>query len=274
MNSRSPLAEEGGVTGIAGSLGTVDRLYVLDGGIATAPDRSMYSPGHRRGEPVTLSCHAYLLRRAGAWVLWDTGIDDDVAGEPGGRVIAHTIRGMVVTPVRQQLAEIGITPAEVGTVILSHGHFDHVGNASLFRHATWRIQRREHAAMVGPDPARHGYLPALYANLGRVEPMDGDLDLFGDGSVRVVSTPGHTPGHCSLLVRLANTGPVLLSADVAHDRFNMEHRCVPTMNDDAEASRHSMERIAALVHAEAAHLWLNHDTAQSATIPHAPAYFD
>jgi hypothetical protein len=76
----------------------------------------------------------------------------------------------------------------------------------------------------------------------KVELMDGDLDVFGDGSVQIVSTPGHTPGHCPLLLRLAKTGPILLSGDVAHYRFNMEHHCVPTMNSDPEESRRSMKR--------------------------------
>ncbi|MGJ4945798.1 N-acyl homoserine lactonase family protein [Bradyrhizobium sp. HKCCYLS1011] len=255
---------------------TVERLYVLNAGIAVAPDRAVYTPGKWQGEQVTLTCNAYLIRRAGQWTLWDTGIDDAIGRESGGRVIAHNIRGIVVRTIACQLADIGITPADVSRVILSHAHFDHVGNARLFTHATWHMQRREHEAMFGPDYAQHGYTPPLYADLARaqVELMDGDHDIFGDGSVQVISTPGHTLGHCSLLVRLPKSGPVLLSGDVAHDSYNMVHRCVPTMNADAEASRQSMARIAAIVHAEQAQLWLNHDTVQSATIPHAPAHFD
>jgi glyoxylase-like metal-dependent hydrolase (beta-lactamase superfamily II) len=254
----------------------IERLYALNAGIAVAPDRSVYTPGKWHGEQVTLTCNAYLMRRAGEWTLWDTGIDDAIASASGGRVIAHGIRGIVVRTIARQLADIGITPADVSRVVLSHAHFDHVGNASLFKHATWHIQRREHEAMFGADWQRHGYAPALYADLAqaRIELMDGDHDIFGDGSVQVISTPGHTPGHCSLLVRLTKTGPVLLSADVAHDSYNMEHRCVPTMNADAEASLQSMHRIAMMVREERAQLWLNHDTVQAATIPHAPAYFD
>ncbi len=260
----------------AGSGGTVDRLYALNAGIAVVPDRSIYSPGHDEGRPVTLSCNAYLMQRAGEWMLWDSGICDDVAAEPGGRVIAHGIRGIVVRTIRDQLADIGLTPADVGRVFLSHAHFDHVGNAALFRHATWYIQRREHAAMFGPDYAQHGFVPALYDSLkeAEVEQMKGDLDVFGDGALQVISTPGHTPGHCSLLVRLANTGPVLLSGDVAHYRYTLQHRCVPAMNADPEQSRRSMERVEALVEAEGAQLWLNHDIVQSATLPHLPAFFD
>lgn len=256
--------------------GAIDRLYALNGGFAVAPDRSAYSPGKWKGEQVTLSCNAYLLRRAGEWILWDTGIEDSIAKEPGGKIIAHDIRGIVVRTIAAQLADIGLTPADVGKVILSHAHFDHVGNAALFPHATWYIQRREHQAMFGPDFDKYGYAPPLYEALeqAKVELMDGDLDVFGDGSAKVISTPGHTPGHCSLLVRLAKAGPIVLAADVAHDRFNLEHRCVPAMNSNPEESRTSMERIEAIVRAEKAQLWLNHDIVQTATLPHAPSSFD
>lgn len=264
------------MTSSFGKPATVERLYAINGGLAVAPDRSVYTPGETGGRPVTLPCNAYLVRHRGEWVMWDTGIEDAVAAESGGRIIAHDLRGIVVRPVRDQLADVGLTPADVTRVVLSHGHFDHVGNAGLFAHATWHIQRREHEAMVGPGYQRHGYMPALYEALGsaRVELMDGDTDLFGDGALRVLSTPGHTPGHCSMLVLLAGAGPVLLAADVAHYRYNLDHRCVPSMNSDPEQSRASMDRIERVVRDEGAQLWLNHDIVQTATLPHAPAFFE
>ena len=260
----------------ATNLGTIDRLYVLNGGFAVAPDRSVYSPGKWKGEQITLSCNAYLIHRCGAWILWDTGIEDAVAKEAGGGIIAHNIRGIVVRTIECQLADIGVTPADVGTVILSHAHFDHVGNAGLFQHSTWYIQRPEHQAMFGANYELYGYSPPLYQGLRntKVELVDGDLDVFGDGSMKIISTPGHTPGHCSLLVRLPKTGSILLSGDVAHYPFNLEHRCVPTMNSDIEQSLSSMERTDRLVRNERVHLWLNHDIVQTATLPHAPSYFD
>lgn len=256
--------------------GTIDRLYILNGGLAVTPDRAMYTPGRWQGERVELSCHAYLIQRRGQWILWDTGIDDRVAADLGGRIIAHDIRGIVIRSLARQLGDIGLTPADVSTVILSHGHFDHVGNARLFGHATWYMHRDEHAAMFGRDPARHGYSPELYDVLkaADVRLADGDLELFGDDSIRLLATPGHTPGHCSLLVRLARTGTVVLSADIAHDRYNLAHRCVPPMNSDAEATIASMARVEALVADENARLWINHDIVESAAMPHAPAWFD
>lgn len=257
-------------------LGMIDRLYPINGGLAVAPDRSVYTPGKWIGERAPLPCNAYLIRRGGEWILWDTGISDGVAKASGGEIIAHDIRGIVARTVECQLEDIGVAPADIGTVILSHAHFDHAGNAALFPGATWYVQRREHEAMFGNDPDRYGYVPTLYDVLrrARVELMDGDFDVFGDGSLRVLFTPGHTPGHCSLLVRLAHTGPILLTADVAHDRYNLDHRCVPTINSDAQATRDSMERIVAVAREEGAALWINHDIVQTATIPHAPAYVD
>ena len=153
------------MSAMTGRLGTIDRLYVLDAGTAIAPDRSVYTPGKWQGEPVTLSCHAYLLQRRGEWILWDTGIDERLGDEPEGRIIAHNIRGLVARPLTAQFAEIGLAPADIGTVLLSHAHFDHIGNARLCRHARWYIQRREHEAMFGEDYRAFGYAPSLYACL-------------------------------------------------------------------------------------------------------------
>jgi N-acyl homoserine lactone hydrolase len=104
--------------------------------------------------------------------------------------------------------------------------------------------------------------------------LDGDADVFGDGSVKILSTPGHTPGHQSLLVHLPKTGAVVLSGDVAHFQENFVNRRVPGFNFNIEQSRQSMDKIDAIVKAEHAQLWINHDFAQSATIAHAPQFFE
>ncbi len=127
-------------------------------------------------------------------------------------------------------------------------------------------------AMFGPDHTRYGFIPSLYASMpdNPIEIVDGDHDLFGDRSVQIISTPGHTPGHQSLLVRLRETAPVVLSGDVAHFRENFRYRRVPSFNADHAQTLRSMDRIDALLQAEGAVLWINHDAGQSATIPHAP----
>ena len=256
--------------------GTAEKLYILNGGYAVAPDRSVYSPGKaKKGEQVILSCYAYLIRHKNEWILWDTGIEDSIINEPGGKIIAHDIRGIVVRSIASQLSDLGLSHSDIAKVILSHAHFDHVGNAALFPEATWYIQRKEYDAMFSKNYKDYGYAPELYKNLKNVKKvlMDGDTDLYGDNAVKVISTPGHTPGHCSLLVRLAATGPVLLSADVAHFESNMEHRCVPTMNSDSSESKRSMEKVDGIIKAEKAEFWINHDLTAMAARPQLPAFF-
>jgi glyoxylase-like metal-dependent hydrolase (beta-lactamase superfamily II) len=259
-----------------GTSGTVDRLYPLDGGLAMAPDRSEYSPGIDKGMPVALSCNAYLIQRAGQWILWDTGIQDELYFELGGKVVAHNIRGIVSRPIATQLHELGLQPKDIGTVILSHGHFDHAGNCNMFPDAIFYVQEMEHQAMFGPDYKKYGYVPKLYDAVkeGKVELLSGDTDLFADGSMRIFSTPGHTPGHSSLLVNLPRSGSIMLAADVAHYRLNLDQRLVPKINSDVDQSVKSMDKLDRISKYHNAQIWLNHDIRQQATIQHAPTWFD
>ena len=159
---------------------------------------------------------------------------------------------------------------------IAHFHGDHVGNANLFTGATLYIQQAEYDAAFGSEPAKFNFNPALYEKL-RATPivrLQGDHDVFGDGSVVIYSTPGHTPGHQSLLVRMPKTGPVLLSGDAVHFRENWENRRVPARNFSKEQSLASMEKLAAILDREHATLWINHDKPQTDTLPHAPDFVE
>src|SRR5512134_3886079 len=138
------------------------------------------------------------------------------------------------------------------------------------------LQETEYDAIFGPTPQKFGFIPAGYEKL-RTNPvvkLKGDHDVFGDGSVIIVSTPGHTPGHQSLLVRLQRTGVVILSGDLTHFQANWDARRVPGMNFNRDQTMASMEKVAALVVTEKAQFWINHDQAQSAKMPRPPAYLD
>jgi N-acyl homoserine lactone hydrolase len=252
----------------------VEKIYILDGGLARIEDGSVYSPGINVAVPMTLSCNAYLIRHRDEWLMWDTGTPDELIAEPGGKIIAHGIRGIVSRTLASQLEEIEVRPDEIGTLVLSHAHYDHVGNTRLFRMARWIAQKAEYEAMFGPDPEQYGYIQELYGTLREreVHIVEGDCDIFGDGAVRMIFTPGHTLGHCSLLVRLPESGPVLLSGDVAHNFGNLRHRRVPSFNADPIATVTSMNKIDMLLRLEGAKIWINHDTAQSVTLPHGPAW--
>ena len=257
--------------------GGVQRLYVLNCGDSETNDLSVWSPGFNIGKHWEFSDSCYLIRHAKGLLLWESGISDTVAGMPEGLVVGKGMLTLHVrNPLRSQLQALGISPADVTHLGFSHFHGDHVGNANLFTAATLYVQQGEYDAAFGPDASQFGFNPAFYNRLrdSKIVKLDGDHDIFGDGSVVIYSTPGHTPGHQSLLVRLRQTGPVLLSGDAVHFRENWENRRVPARNFNKEQSLASMEKLAAIVAKEHATLWINHDKEQTDTLAHAPEYFE
>jgi glyoxylase-like metal-dependent hydrolase (beta-lactamase superfamily II) len=107
-----------------------------------------------------------------------------------------------------------------------------------------------------------------------VTKLQGDHDIFGDGSATIISTPGHTPGHQSLLVKLPRTGAIVLSGDAVHFRSNWENRGVPANNTDKERTLASMQCIADVMAKENAQLWINHDKAQRDSLKMSPGFYD
>jgi N-acyl homoserine lactone hydrolase len=241
---------------------TVDCLTVLDGGEAHVTDISQWSPGVDEGKPAVLSNHAYLIKHGDDWMLWDT--------------VVHNVRGIVTRTLASQLEELGVKPKEVTHIAFSHAHFDHVGNSRYFSKARWYIQEAEYNAMFGPDYEKYGFIPDLYETMKDHQLVftGEEYDVFGDGSVIIYSTPGHTPGHQSMLVRLPKYGSVLLGGDVAHFWSNFSYRRIPSMNTNKEQTKQSMDKVDAITRAEGAKLWLNHDYEQNKTIPHAPMWIE
>jgi len=118
-------------------------------------------------------------------------------------------------------------------------------------------------------PAKPGFVATQ-----KIERLTGDRDVFGDGTVKIVATPGHTPGHQSLLVQLPKTGWLLLSGDAVHFQDNWTHKRVPSMNFNRGQTLASLKRIESLLEERKAQLWINHDKPQSATLRYAPAFYE
>jgi N-acyl homoserine lactone hydrolase len=256
---------------------TVQRMYVMECGESKTTDLSNWSPGANVGTAWEFSNNCYLIKHAQGWLLWDSGMSDAIAAKPEG---VSSASGILTLKVRKtlasQLEQLHVAPTEITHIAFSHFHGDHVGNATLFTAAKLFIQTPEYDAAFGPDAAKFGFQPAAYEKLhaNPVLKLNGDHDVFGDGSVTIIATPGHTPGHQSLLVRLAKRGAVVLSGDMVHFEENWIQRRVPARNFDKDASLKSMQRIAALLETEHAELWINHDKAQSARIPKAPEFIE
>ena len=136
------------------------------------------------------------------------------------------------------------------------------------RKATLLIQKAELDFAFAPGK------PPPFQRERPMRALEGDLDVFGDGSVTILSTPGHTPGHQSLLLRLPQTGWVVLSGDLTHFRDNWENRRVASMNTSPEQTQASLQRVAQILADKPAQLWINHDKLQSNRQRHSPAYYD
>jgi glyoxylase-like metal-dependent hydrolase (beta-lactamase superfamily II) len=245
--------------------GTAERLYVVECGYGETADLSRWSPGINIGQRLDFVTNCYLIRHARGDLLWETGLTDTLANTSEGR--PGPIHWRLKRTLVSQLDQIGVKPADVKFVAVSHTHNDHIGNVALFPKSTLLVQKAEYEwpqADGKPrfDPAH----PAM-----RIE---GDHDVFGDGSVVLLATPGHTPGHQSVLVRLKNTGPILITGDAAHFRENWEFRRVPSFNVNRDQSLASMERIAAIVASTKAQLWIHHDRAQHDAQKKSPAFYD
>jgi N-acyl homoserine lactone hydrolase len=257
------------ISGGGAGAGQVDRLYVIDCGSAHAVDQSIWSPGVNARVPIDFSDNCYLIHHSSeGYLLWDTGITDRLTALPDGQ----TVQALGQTWYRAQtltaaLAALGAKPADVGYVAVSHVHPDHAGNVDEFPGATLIIQEDEW------DYARK--LPLKPFTLERTTlQIEGDKDLFGDGSLTILSTPGHTPGHQSLLVRLMKTGYVVLSGDAVHFQSNWDNRRVPGFNSDKGQSIASMEKIARVIADKHAQLWINHDKPSSDARRHAPEFYE
>ena len=247
----------------------VQRLYVLDCGQNIGKDQSRWSPGVNKGQAIEFSDNCYLIQHDKGWLLWDTGVPDAVAAMPDGMVVANgAITYRRAKTLEEQLIQVGVKPSAVTYVAVSHTHGDHVGNLALFPTSTVLIQGAEYDwAMGGPNKP-------VFASTQTIKKLAGDHDVFGDGSLTIFSTPGHTPGHQCLLVRLPKTGAIILSGDAVHFQDNWIHKRVPQMNFNRDQTLTSLKRIAALLEERKAQLWINHDKAQSATLRYAPAFYD
>jgi N-acyl homoserine lactone hydrolase len=243
------------------------QLYTLDGGRirATGEDAAdMSDDGAYAGRTLEMPVPCFLIRHPDGDLMWDTGMSP-----------TRTDLGEWATPgasLVEQLRVLGVTPADVQFLCLSHGHWDHSGNAGLFAATTWIVNPDERAAMFDDE---HRASPAM-DDYGALEAADtrlisDDHDVFGDGSVLIVQAPGHTPGHTVLVVRLAEAGPILLSGDLWALAESRQHRRVPPYNTDRPQTLASMDRVEALVAASGARVIIQHELTDVASLPRFPA---
>jgi glyoxylase-like metal-dependent hydrolase (beta-lactamase superfamily II) len=178
------------------------------------------------------------------------------------------------TTLTGELANIGVTPAMITYLAISHSHWDHVGNANAFAGSTWLARKAEYDFMFGPS-ANKVALPNYRAleHAPRIQFIDGDYDVFGDGSVVLLSTPGHSPGHQSLYVRLAHTGAVVISGDLYHYSAERSLNRVPP-REQGGLTPSSRRKVEDFLKAHNARLWIGHAIDWYATAVKAPGWYD
>lgn len=250
-------------------------MYRLDCGHMTLGDKSLMSDrGLYRGQSYDIVMSCYLIKHGQDWILWDAGLPVKYLAGPlqEGSFTSKLNRTVVA-----QIAELGLSPDDITYVAVSHAHFDHAGQVNDFPKATLIIQRAELAALADTaNAARHYIDAALFSShlqgqtQTKVKVVDGDADLFGDGMLQVVHTPGHTPGSMALLLKLAHSGNYVLSGDQWHFTENHERRQVPTWNYDHAQTMASGDKLDAVVARNHATLVIQHEPADNRKLPAFP----
>lgn len=251
------------------------RIYVFDCGENDVKDIGMFAPGLTGPKKLAVAC--YVIRHPFGNLLWDSGLSDSIADEKDGVEAADgNFHLTLKTPFLKQLSSIGLTPADMKYIAFSHFHSDHVGNANAFVGATLLIQQEEYDAAFGPEPQKYRYKYETYNQLAQTPTvkLHGDHDVFGDGSVIIKRSVGHTPGHQSLFVNLAKTGPILISGDLYHFADNRIHSRVPSFNFDKQLTENSMRTIENFIRETKAVMWIEHDYEQNQSLRHAPEYYE
>lgn len=220
---------------------------------------------------VRLVYSCYLVRHGDQYLLWDTGNAMD--GSPAAPDVSLV----------DQLAQLGLAPASIDYLGISHHHDDHIGQMDAFPQATLLIGQGDWNLLTAEDPPA-GMEAERFANRrarvqpwipagSKVERLSSDRhDVFGDGSVVMLSLPGHTPGHHGLLVRLEGMGDVLLTGDVTHFRENYAADGVPRWNSDRADSLASLDRFRKIAEHLDATVVIQHDPRDIDRLPVFPAF--
>lgn len=217
---------------------------------------------------------SYLIRHPKGNVLFDTGLNKQIQSDPEARLgkIAryYAIDYVAGQDVAAQLAAMDLAPKDIDFLVNSHLHFDHAGGNDALDCCPMVVQRREWEAANDPDMiAKVGYMPQDY-DMGHDRILaDGEHDLFGDGSVVCIPTPGHTPGHQSLKVQQPG-GDVVLTGDACYLRRTLEEMRLPMILVDADQMLESLRKLKDLQD-RGARIYYGHDPEFWKTVPQAPA---
>lgn len=249
------------------------RLYVMDCGKLDIPDTSPYRLKKEELQSSVMSAPCFFIAHPKGTLMWDTGPVSDTTFQNGVGKLRYATTTKTLT---SQLAAVGFAPSDVTYLALSHFHWDHVGNANLFAGSTWLTPKAERDVMFS-DPPSTRTEPQNFTKLRDAKTTfitTPDYDVFGDKTVIIKAAPGHSPGHQVLYLKLAKTGPVVISGDLYHYPEERARKLVPMTEFDAAqtaASRATIEKFLKDTHAQ---FWIQHDLIGNSKLKKSPAYYE
>ncbi len=252
------------------------RIYIFDNGAIKGLDPALFNFKREELKEVDFTDVSYLIVHPRGTLMFDSGEIADGQFKGDGQPVTQDVMS-ASKPLLPQLAAAGYKPADVTYFALSHYHADHTANANEFASATWIVQKAERDFMFGTPPEGTIIQVDTFAKLKNAKTKllnDENFDVFGDGTVVVLSAPGHTPGHQVLAVKLAHRGLVVLAGDLYHYPEERTTGRTPTFEFNAEQSRASRAKIEQFVKDNHAELWIEHDIATHASLPRSPKFVD
>src|SRR5499426_715171 len=252
------------------------RVYALCTGYIELDRASMLSD-LTPGQPWTVPVLSFLVDHPRGRLLFDTGVHCQARLDPVGRLGAERVKRLTVKSgegddVVPQLARLNLKPDDVKYVANSHLHFDHCGGNEFFPRAMFLVQRPELESARQPGfVPRYSPSPIDFEHPLDYRVLDGEHDVFGDGTVLLIPTYGHTPGHQSLLVRASKDTQMVFTADACYTRENLDRDVLPRVLWDAATMSHSLATLRHLRDRQGATLFYGHDPDQWQGMPRVPA---
>lgn len=251
------------------------KLYTFDGGTVMVNNLELFSQDTTyHGQTKEFADAFYVVSHPNGNLMWDAGLPEGLIAmnEPftsGDGNFTVSRKDSVVN----QLKSIGMDIDDINYIALSHTHFDHSGHANTFKNSTWLVQEAEHSFITSEESQKtNADNYNAIKELTKTQKLNGDFDVFSDGSVIIKSMPGHTPGHQVLYLDLAEHGPTLLTGDLYHLYENRAYKRVPIFNFDVNQTLESMDAFEAFAKEKNAKVYLQHQKEDFNKMPKAPEY--
>ncbi|WP_370226753.1 N-acyl homoserine lactonase family protein [Mesoflavibacter sp.] len=248
------------------------KMFMLDGGTVQVNMLEIFSQDDAyKGQSKTFADAFYLIQHPDGNLLWDAGLSEDLIGKEPFTTPEGAFTVSRKTGIEEQLKSIGLSTDDVKYIALSHTHFDHSGSASKLPNAIWIVQENEYNFVTSEEQKKQS--PDNFnaiKNLKALKKINGNYDVFGDGRVVIVSTPGHTPGHQSLFIDLEQEGPLMLTGDMYHMEESRKNSRVPIFNHDVDQTLASMEVFETFAKEKGARVIIQHSTKDYNSLNPAP----